>query len=800
MTLSCMMLALCLGMAGNEQMIDSFEYGHSSEAQAAWAASPGTPLVQAAREGGRLVTQFGAPFGSNPKLERTILDRRVKLDLASAGEFTLAVAADRPEAVGHVTLYFHSPNGWYGASAGLTTTGWQTLRFSKASFTIEDKPAGWHKIDNIRISIWRGQAVDATCRLANLTARWNDVALILPGPSDKQSAGDLAAARKVSDDLAGMLAELGLGSDAIDETAVARGALKQRHVAILAHHPWLDDKTASTIEQFVQQGGKLFACYSLPPRLTRLLGVARMEYLHPEKPGTLAEIRFNASDLPGLPLSVRQASWNINIVEPSGPETRIIGRWYDGQGKPTGYPAMLINDNGAYFSHVVLTDDRTAKKQMLAAVLGELYPPLWPKMASTDLDRIGKVGHLSDVDTVARFVQSTRNRAAIERLNAAMQAKNAAAQQFARKDYPASVQSASHAQELLADAYVRAVPSRKVEGRAFWNHSGTGAYPGDWDRTAKELAAAGFNMVIPNMLWAGRAHYASDVLPRSETYDKYGDQIAQCVAAARKFGLEVHVWKVNHNLSGAPKDFIERLGRENRLQAGRTGQTHNWLCPSHPANFRLEVDSMVEVARKYDVDGLHFDYIRYPDRDRCYCDGCRSRFQAETRLTVSKWPEDCHSGALHDRYHDWRCAQITRLVAAVHQEAKKLKPNIKISAAVFGAYPECRESVGQDWVAWVKAGYLDFVCPMDYSQSDLSFANLVQNQLKLIGGRIPMYPGIGAWKLTSHRSVGQIHLARTLGAAGFTIFNLNAEAAESLLPSVAAGAGSQRAVLPHRRH
>src|SRR5208283_87321 len=101
--------------------------------------------------------------------------------------------------------------------------------------------------------------------------------------------------------------------------------------------------------------------------------------------------------------------------------------------------------------------------------------------------------------------------------------------------------------------------SPEREGRAVWNHSGTGAYPGDWERSAAELQAAGFNMVLPNMLWGGLAHYASDLLPRSSTYQQYGDQIAQCLAAARRHGLEVHVWKVNWNLSTAPKEFVIRL-------------------------------------------------------------------------------------------------------------------------------------------------------------------------------------------------------------------------------------------------
>ena len=100
---------------------------------------------------------------------------------------------------------------------------------------------------------------------------------------------------------------------------------------------------------------------------------------------------------------------------------------------------------------------------------------------------------------------------------------------------------------------------------------------------------------------------------------------------------------------------------------------------------------------------------------------------------------------------------------AVHDEAKKIRPGIAISAAVFGAYPSCRESVAQDWPEWIKAGYLDFVCPMDYTQSDLGFVGLVTSQLQLVDGRIPLYPGIGQWRLTDDRTVGQI---LTRGSSG----------------------------------
>ena len=211
---------------------------------------------------------------------------------------------------------------------------------------------------------------------------------------------------------------------------------------------------------------------------------------------------------------------------------------------------------------------------------------------------------------------------------------------------------------------------------------------------------------------------------------------------------------------------------------------------------------MLEVARNYEVDGLHFDYIRFPNRSCCYCDGCRARFEAAAGQKVGLWPADCYEGPLQKRYHEWRCEQITRLVAAVHDEAKKIRPAIKISAAVFGGYPACRQSVGQDWKLWVKSGYLDFICPMDYTNNNSAFAALVTSQIELVGGRIPIYPGIGATAsrsgLSADRVAGQIHDARSLGSDGFTIFNLSRGTAEEILPGVALGATSQPAVLPHK--
>ncbi len=796
MTTCCFLPPLLAALLGADLPLDEMLYPDSVAAREAWVAAERTPPVEVETVDDAHALVLRAPFAADRKVSRAVVDRRVELDLSEPGAFMLEVEVDDPEAVAHLTLYFRSGDGWYGCTGHLRGSGRQTVRFPKARFRTEGNPAGWEKIDGVRIAAWRGEDRDARLLLHRLSAVTHDVAVVLPDENDLP-AGELRAAQQAARGMTDALAELGLEADRIPESTVATGALGSRRVAILAYNPRLSAATVRALVQFVEGGGKVFACYSLPGALADALGLAPGKYLRPE-PNTLAEVRFQPDAAPGLPPAMKQASWNITLTEPVGHGARAIGHWHDPAGEPTSWPAMFLSDRGAFFSHIVLSDDPSAKLRMLAAVLGHFHPPLWDTMAGASLRRAVRVGHCRSIEELRAFVEATGGDEGRQRLRAAL-AERTRAEDLLDSGTPAdAVEAAGESRRLAAEAYLRSAPSPAREGRAVWNHSGTGAYPGDWDKSARLLAENGFNMIFPNMLWGGLAHYASDLLPRSRTFEEHGDQIAQCCAAAEKHGLEVHVWKVNYNAQNAPKEFLARMARDGRLQYDVKGERHPWLCPSHPANQKLELESMIEVARKYPVNGIHFDYIRYPNRQYCYCDGCRERFEAASGRKVADWPRDCYDGPRRDEYNDWRCRQITALVEAVHREGKRVRPELAISAAVFGYYPGCRESVAQDWVAWVEAGYLDFVCPMNYTDSDERFADLLENQLKLVAGRVPVYPGIGASApgLPPDRVVGQIHHARRLGAPGFTVFEFSARTADTMVPGVGLGAGRQRAKVP----
>ena len=89
-------------------------------------------------------------------------------------------------------------------------------------------------------------------------------------------------------------------------------------------------------------------------------------------------------------------------------------------------------------------------------------------------------------------------------------------------------------------------------------------------------------------------------------------------------GLQVHVWKVCWHVVNAPSEFRHKLTQQGRLQVSLKGRTAPWLNPAHPQNVTLALNSLKEIARNYDVDGIHLYYIRYPGADYCFSPATRS--------------------------------------------------------------------------------------------------------------------------------------------------------------------------------
>jgi uncharacterized lipoprotein YddW (UPF0748 family) len=184
---------------------------------------------------------------------------------------------------------------------------------------------------------------------------------------------------------------------------------------------------------------------------------------------------------------------------------------------------------------------------------------------------------------------------------------------------------------------------------------------------------------------------------------------------------------------------------------------------------------MVEIVSEYDVDGIQYDFIRYPSASGCFCEKCRRGFERETQKPVADWPDDCVDGPRHAEWVEYRCGRISALVQRISTRIREVNPQVKISAAVFRDWPNCRENNGQDWVRWCREGWLDFVCPMNYTLDPQLFAERAAVHRKAVPEGFPIVQGIGiasgaGTMATAEELAVQIMLARQAGAAGFAGF------------------------------
>ncbi|MFO7946255.1 MAG: family 10 glycosylhydrolase, partial [Armatimonadota bacterium] len=463
---------------------------------------------------------------------------------------------------------------------------------------------------------------------------------------------------------------------------------------------------------------------------------------------------------------------------------------------------MLLSDTGAFMSHIVTGEDPTGKAQMLFSLVVHFSPAVLDAAVQQACEWPETVGHLQGL-RIVQWLEANRSLLEDSEILATINELHEGALAAAENDESyRAIELAQQRDRTLIDAYVQAHRSREGEFRAVWEHSGTGAYAEGWDKSIRVLAENGFNAIMPNTFWGGVAYHESEVLPVAGIVEEKGDQVAQAVEAGKKYDVQVHPWKVNFRLgSRAPEAFIERMRSEGRLQRTFGGEEQPWLCPSDPRNQELEVASMVEVATNYDVAGVHFDYIRYPGGQNCYCDGCRQRFEADTGVEIENWPQDTQKEGIREKWLEWRAAQITHVVAETSRRVHAARPECKVSAAVFRNYPNCLRGVGQDWVTWAKEGYVDFLCPMDYTNSDVAFGGQVTTQLAQVDGAVPVYPGIGASSssstLSPDRVAGQIEIARHAGTDGFIIFNYTVTLGDTVLPSLGRGVTAESTFVPH---
>lgn len=355
-----------------------------------------------------------------------------------------------------------------------------------------------------------------------------------------------------------------------------------------------------------------------------------------------------------------------------------------------------------------------------------------------------------------------------------------------------------------------------VELRALWVPRSVLATPDSIATMVRAAQASGFNAIFVQVRGRGEAFYRSAIEPRATELQRQPesfDPLALTLSLGHAAGLRVHAW-VNVNLVASsatlpresrhvalrhpewlmvPKALGQALAETSPRAPGYLGALSRWTRGESDRVEGLYVSPVTSRARayttgvvrelvaQYPVDGLHLDYVRYPQEDFDYSPAALSEFrtalgssltaQARARLEAAAALDPTVWASQHSR--EWAAFlrdRLTLLVSAVQADARQARPGIQISAAVVPSAEDARSRKMQDWPVWARAGYFDALSPMIYTTSTPEFAATLEALPALMGGT-PFWAGIGAYRLPASRTAEHVRLVRQSQASGFVLFS-----------------------------
>jgi uncharacterized lipoprotein YddW (UPF0748 family) len=258
--------------------------------------------------------------------------------------------------------------------------------------------------------------------------------------------------------------------------------------------------------------------------------------------------------------------------------------------------------------------------------------------------------------------------------------------------------------------------------RALWVdafHDGIKS-PAQVEKLVADAHRGNLNALIVQVRKRGDAYFNRSDEPRAT--DIQGppefDPLAYVIqlAHASTPRIEVHAW-LNTFFTG-DSGYVYSLHNKAWGLRSNTGAKSGFLDPGVPDVLTYTHKIFMDVAKNYDVDGLHMDYVRYPGPEWGYNPQAVALFMSQTGATATPAPED-------EAWKAWRRGRVTAFVRDLHADLMRVKPNVKLSGALiaFGGAPATAAdwpltsaygSVFQDWYGWLANRYIDFGVPMNY--------------------------------------------------------------------------------------
>lgn len=302
----------------------------------------------------------------------------------------------------------------------------------------------------------------------------------------------------------------------------------------------------------------------------------------------------------------------------------------------------------------------------------------------------------------------------------------------------------------------------KEELRAVWiatafgldwpKGSGVEEHQNSLRQIIQRSAEMGLNTVVFQVTARGDAHHRSERLPWAQRLtgtfgdDPGWDPLQFVIDESRKYGLEVHAWYNVFNI-GLQVDTVsyrnsvpQHVFASNRDWVRLVGTDQIWLNPGIPEARQWAVDNVMEIVENYDIDAIHFDFIRYPQG------GFPDDVQIRAQFNENNIPLTV----------DWRRDNVTQFNRDAYAAVQAVKPWVKVGSTPVGHYQTsggwgalfAYSAVFQDGPRWLQEGVNDYIVPQIYWAFGQPFPDFDWVNKDYIGrdfGR-HIYVGIGAYR------------------------------------------------------
>jgi hypothetical protein len=283
-------------------------------------------------------------------------------------------------------------------------------------------------------------------------------------------------------------------------------------------------------------------------------------------------------------------------------------------------------------------------------------------------------------------------------------------------------------------------------------------------------------------------------------YNGNYDAMEGFVRICHEYGIEVHAWvqnffigtveaqeQGNMKLANYYRDWLmDRKGKDTFFYTA-SNTNFMFLNPYDPNVRTFLIEFYREMLEKYDIDGLHLDYIRFPELnygadDFGYNENIVSAWQKQNNTTID--PATLTSGSLHQSWIAFRQEIINSFVKEVYEMVMDTKPETWLSAAVYPGIPNIKNEIFQDCDNWVKNGYMDELFSMSYGADNAYVSSNASKFVSLAGDSCFYSTGISAFGETVPMNFAlQMTEVVQTGADGVAIFSLaNIEPSTYLKP------------------